>query len=256
MIKSWQIFNESTSNELTKEQSQEIIYYFSEMSEPTQKIVNDFYSLRGFDDNHFSFFEISYEEMIQYTRDLQQRCKGNEELTNKMIEIYEEIREERKIFPEAHEIESIFSDLHSLSIENFMSLWEFLSKGFFLHLDVEHYRLSQVIRCDLIKYYLVNTIKQKNKEKTKEFFSLYSYEINQNFKLFNNLIITYDKQLKSKLILSRKVDLIEFFKQVEQKLLYINDVFKAIIDNNIKKTLQDKILVFRKLNVENINKYL
>ena len=87
-------------------------------------------------------------------------------------------------------------------------------------------------------------------------FSLYSYEINQNFKLFNNLIITYDKQLKSKLILSRKVDLIEFFKQVEQKLLYINDVFNSIIDNNIKKTLQDKILVFRKLNVENINKYL
>ena len=73
--------------------------------------------------------------------------------------------------------ESIFSDLHSLSIESFMSLWEFLSKGFFLHLDVEHYRLSRIILCDLIKYYLVNTIKQKNKDKTKEFFSLYSYEI-------------------------------------------------------------------------------
>jgi hypothetical protein len=120
MIKSWQIFNESTSNELTKEQAQEIIYYFSEMSEPTQKIVNNFYSLDGFDDDHFSFFEISYEEMIQYTRDLQQRCKGNEELTNKMIEIYEEIREERKIFPEAHEIESIFSDFMDLEDFYFM----------------------------------------------------------------------------------------------------------------------------------------
>ena len=87
-------------------------------------------------------------------------------------------------------------------------------------------------------------------------FSLYSYEINQNFKLFNCLITTYDKELKSKLILSRKLDLIEFFKQVEQKLLYIHDVFNSITDNNIKKTLQNKILVFRKLNVENINKYL
>jgi len=74
-------------------------------------------------------------------------------------------------------IESIFNDIHSLSIDNFMSLWEFLSKGFFLHLDIEHYRLSQIIRCDLLKYYLVNTIKQKNKDKTKEFFSLYSYEL-------------------------------------------------------------------------------
>ena len=62
--------------------------------------------------------------------------------------------------------------------------------------------------------------------------------------------------MKSKLILSRKLDLIEFFKQVEQKLLYIHDVFNSITDDNIKKTLQKKILVFRKLNVENINKYL
>ena len=87
-------------------------------------------------------------------------------------------------------------------------------------------------------------------------FSLYSYEINYHFKLLNSLITSYDKELKSKLILSRKVDLIEFFKQVEQKLLYINCVFNSITDDNIKKTLQDKILVFRKLNVENINKYL
>lgn len=87
-------------------------------------------------------------------------------------------------------------------------------------------------------------------------FSIYSYEIRENFKLLNNLIITYDKELKSKLILSRKLDLIEFFKQVEQKLLYIHGVFNFITDDNIKKTLQNKILVFRKLNVENINKYL
>ena len=50
--------------------------------------------------------------------------------------------------------------------------------------------------------------------------------------------------------------MIEFFKQVEQKLLYIHGVFNSITGDNIKKTLQDKILVFRKLNVENINKYL
>ena len=87
-------------------------------------------------------------------------------------------------------------------------------------------------------------------------FSLYSYEINYHFKLLNSLITSYDKELKSKLILSRKVDLIEFFKQIEQKLLYIHCVFNSITDDNIKKTLQNKILVFRKLNVENINKYL
>lgn len=118
MIKSWQIFNESTSNELTKEQAQEIIYYFSEMSEPTSKIVNNFFSL--FHDDDFVFYETSYEEMTQYTKDLQQKCKGNEELTNKVVEIYEEIREERKMFPEAHEIESTFSDFMDLEDFNFM----------------------------------------------------------------------------------------------------------------------------------------
>lgn len=118
MIKNWNLFNESVSNELTKEQAQEIIYYFSEMSEPTSKIVIDFYSI--FDDDHFVFYETSYEEMKQYVKDLQERCKGNEELTNKMIEIYEEIREERKIFPEAHEIESTFSDFMDLEDFHFM----------------------------------------------------------------------------------------------------------------------------------------
>ena len=72
----------------------------------------------------------------------------------------------------------------------------------------------------------------------------------------DSLMEAVSKELKSKLILSRKLELIEFFKQIEQKLLYIHDVFNSITDDNIKKTLQNKILVFRKLNVENINKYL
>ena len=74
-------------------------------------------------------------------------------------------------------VESIFSDLNNLLIEPFMSLWDFLCKRFFLHLDAEHNKLSQILKCDLLKYYLISTIKQKNKEKTKEFFTLYSYEI-------------------------------------------------------------------------------
>jgi hypothetical protein len=38
MIKSWHKFNESQSNKLTKEMAQEIIYYVSEDSKPTESI--------------------------------------------------------------------------------------------------------------------------------------------------------------------------------------------------------------------------
>ena len=87
-------------------------------------------------------------------------------------------------------------------------------------------------------------------------FSIYSYEIRENFKLLNNLIITYDKELKSKLILSREIDLIEFFTNTERNLLYFNHIFKSIKNKEIKNTLIKKIQIFRKINLENIKKYL
>lgn len=85
-------------------------------------------------------------------------------------------------------VDSVFNDLNNLLIEPFMSLWDFLNKRFFLHLDAEHHRLSQILKSDLLKYYLVTTIKQKNKEKTKEFFTLYSYEsLSESNDTFGNL---------------------------------------------------------------------
>jgi hypothetical protein len=87
-------------------------------------------------------------------------------------------------------------------------------------------------------------------------FSIYSYEINNNFKLLYILRINYEKELKSKLILSRKLDLIEFFNTTEKKLLYINHVFQSISNKNHKLYLQNEIKDFRKLNIQNIKKYL
>lgn len=117
MIKNWQIFNESVSNELTKEQAQEIIYYFSENSRPDKKISDEFYDTFG---DHFIYYETGYEEMKQYVRDLLSKCKENQDLTNKMIEMYHKIRKEREIFPEAHEIEEMLSDFMDLEDFSFM----------------------------------------------------------------------------------------------------------------------------------------
>ena len=47
-------------------------------------------------------------------------CQNNPELTDKMIQIYHRIREEREIFPEAYEIEEIFSDFMDLEDFTFM----------------------------------------------------------------------------------------------------------------------------------------
>ena len=44
-------------------------------------------------------------------------------------------------------------------------------------MDAEHLSLCAVLKIDLLKYYLVNSYKTKNKEKIVEFFSMYSHEI-------------------------------------------------------------------------------
>ena len=117
MIKTWNSFNESVSNELTKEQAQEITYYFSEDSSPDKSITDEFYNLFGED---FIYYETSYEEMNQFVRDLLSKCNGNEDLTNKMVEMYNEIRKKRDIFPEMFEIEEIFADFMDLEDFTFM----------------------------------------------------------------------------------------------------------------------------------------
>lgn len=117
MIKSWQIFNESNSNELTKEQAQEIIYYLSEDSSPNREISEEFYNLFG---EHFVYYETGYEDMKQFVKDLLSMCKGNQDLTDKMIQMYQKIRKEREIFPEAFEIEEIFADFMDLEDFTFM----------------------------------------------------------------------------------------------------------------------------------------
>jgi hypothetical protein len=87
-------------------------------------------------------------------------------------------------------------------------------------------------------------------------FSLYSYELKQNFTLLQILITNYNKELESKLILSRKMDLIDFFNITEKNLLYINYVFESVIDKKIKFYLQNKIKKMRQINISNIKKYL
>jgi len=117
MIKSWQIFNESISNELTKEQAHEIIYYLSEDSSPDKAITEEFYNLFG---DHFTYYETGYEDMKQFVKDLLSRCKGNQDLTDKMIQMYHKIRKEREMFPEMFEIEEIFADFMDLEDFTFM----------------------------------------------------------------------------------------------------------------------------------------
>jgi len=117
MIKSWQIFNESNSNDLTKEQAQEIIYYLSEDSSPNRRISEEFYNLFG---EHFVYYETGYEDMKQFVKDLLSMCKGNQDLTDKMIQMYQKIRKEREIFPEMFEIEEIFADFMDLEDFTFM----------------------------------------------------------------------------------------------------------------------------------------
>eukprot|EP00601_Ochromonadales_sp_CCMP2298_P025086 CAMPEP_0173270776 /NCGR_PEP_ID=MMETSP1143-20121109/434_1 /TAXON_ID=483371 /ORGANISM="non described non described, Strain CCMP2298" /LENGTH=355 /DNA_ID=CAMNT_0014207237 /DNA_START=21 /DNA_END=1085 /DNA_ORIENTATION=+ len=89
----------------------------------------------------------------------------------------ERVRDRTKRFEVVRIVESLFSSLHSFEIETFISLWDFLNKRFFFHLDSEHVKLAGLLKADMIKYYLVNSIRTKNKPKVVEFFSAYSHEI-------------------------------------------------------------------------------
>jgi hypothetical protein len=71
----------------------------------------------------------------------------------------------------------MFSYLHAYEIEQFITLWDFLSKRFFFHLDGEHLGYSLSLKSELIKYYLVNAFKNSRKDKLTDFFSMFSHEI-------------------------------------------------------------------------------
>lgn len=79
---------------------------------------------------------------------------------------------------EAHMIvNQIFDYLHTGGIDHFISLWDFLNKRFFLHLDQEHCDMFAKMKSDLIKYYLVACVRSKNKTKLIEFFTNFSRDI-------------------------------------------------------------------------------
>lgn len=52
-----------------------------------------------------------------------------------------------------------------------------MNKRFFFHLDTEHVQLCGILKSDLLKFYLINAVKTKNREKLTEFFSMFSHEI-------------------------------------------------------------------------------
>lgn len=112
MIKRWIKFNES-SETFTEEMAQEIIYYFSEDSKPTKEIVFKFLENDIIQNEfNFSIYETSYEEMKVYVKDLISLVQnGPVGFKDEMIEIYNQIRQERKDFPEVYEIEDIYLDL-------------------------------------------------------------------------------------------------------------------------------------------------
>ena len=86
-------------------------------------------------------------------------------------------KDKTKQFDSSKIVDAVFNYLQGYEIEQFINLWDFLSKRFFSHLDQEHLMLSGILKSDLLKFYLANAFKQKNKERVSEFFSMYSHEI-------------------------------------------------------------------------------
>lgn len=86
--------------------------------------------------------------------------------------------------------------------------------------------------------------------------SLYSYEMRENFKSLQILIKTYNLELAKRLILSRKIDLIEFFIYIENKMLFFMYSFEKIKNINIKNKIDFYIKKIRLVNKSNIKKFI
>ena len=89
----------------------------------------------------------------------------------------EKSHDRSRSFQENKIVEQIFQFLTNFEMESFITLWDFLAKRFFLHLDQEHLEMIGNLKADLLKFYVVNAIKTGNKSKAHEFFATYSQEI-------------------------------------------------------------------------------
>jgi hypothetical protein len=86
--------------------------------------------------------------------------------------------------------------------------------------------------------------------------SIYSSELRENFKKLKILVNTYNQELKKRLVLKRKIDLIEFFLSVEKKTLYWIYTFQRVSNPNIKAKLDFYIDKIRAVNKSNITKFI
>ena len=111
MLKRWNTFNESVAGRFTEEMAMEIVYYFSESSEPSKSIEEVFLS-NPEAENLFQFYDSGYDEYKEATQKLYSEVnKGSLDFRDSMTQVYNMIREERSAFPTVAEIEDIFLDM-------------------------------------------------------------------------------------------------------------------------------------------------
>ena len=77
-------------------------------------------------------------------------------------------------------VEQIYFYIENYQISDYIDLWDFLSKRFFMHLDQENLLLLDNMKSDLIKFYLVNLVNHHKKKEMTTFFETYSHEIIAN----------------------------------------------------------------------------
>jgi hypothetical protein len=82
------------------------------------------------------------------------------------------------------------------------------------------------------------------------------FYIQKDYKLFRSLIMDYNKKLNHILILRRKIDLIEFFSNFEKITNYYLQIFDNVNNIDAKKQIKDQIILWKKININNIKKYI
>ena len=113
MIKPWILFNESKET-FTVEMAQEIAYYILDEEgnrESGDPLLDALFGLPECNFDDFDTYETSYEEMKNNVKIIFDTSKKYPDTVDKLVMIYNEIRNRVDIFPLVCEIEDVYLDL-------------------------------------------------------------------------------------------------------------------------------------------------
>lgn len=87
-------------------------------------------------------------------------------------------------------------------------------------------------------------------------FKMYSIELHDNYKLFNQLVNNYEENLAKVLILKQKTIMKDFFLEINLQMTYLLQIFDRVNNITIKNHIINRIKKHKERNLQIAKYYL